>query len=123
LVVDDDPQVIEAFRVALESCGYEMLVARDGNQALAMTERDDPGLVILDMIMPKRSGLSVLEKIRRSTVPLPVIMVTAHDSSRHKAIAETLGVSDYLSKPFDMHRLVESVKRALTQSAEHATVA
>ncbi len=108
----------------MESNGYEMLVARDGNQALAMTERDGPGLMILDMVMPRRSGLNVLRKIRRSrAMPLPVIMMTADGSSRHKAFAETLGVSDYLCKPFEMDRLVESVKRALTRDAEPATVA
>jgi DNA-binding response OmpR family regulator len=124
LLVDDDPQVIETVRVALESNGYEMLVARDGNQALAMAERDGPGLMILDMVMPRRSGLNVLQTIRRNRAePLPVIMVTANGSSRHKAFAETLGVSDYLCKPFDMNRLVESVKRALTHAAVPATVA
>lgn len=124
LLVDDDPQVIETARAALESNGYELLVARDGNQALAMVERDGPSLMILDMVMPRRSGLNVLQKLRRNrAMPLPVIMMTADGSSRHRAFAETLGVSDYLCKPFDMNRLVESVKRALTHAAEPATVA
>ena len=70
LLVDDDREIVESMRIALETSGYEVLVARDGNQGLVMVERDDPDLVILDMMMPKRSGFLVLEKVRR-TRPVP----------------------------------------------------
>jgi DNA-binding response OmpR family regulator len=114
LVVDDDQEIIEAVRYALETKGYNVLIARDGNQGLAMAEREDPDLVILDMMMPKRSGFLVLEKLRRSRpVPLKVIMITANEGSRHKAYAEMLGVDDYIRKPFAMDRLMESVTRLL----------
>lgn len=56
LLVDDDPEIIESLKVTLEAKGYEILIARDGNQGLAMAEREDPDLMILDMMMPKRSG-------------------------------------------------------------------
>lgn len=114
LLVDDDHEIVESVRFALEANGFEVLVARDGNQGLAMAEREDPDLVILDMMMPKRSGFLVLEKLRRSRpVPLRVIMITANEGSRHKAYAEMLGVDDYIRKPFAMDRLMESVKRLL----------
>lgn len=114
LVVDDDAEIIEAMRYALESKGFEILVARDGNQGLAMAEREDPDLLILDMMMPKRSGFLVLEKLRRTRpVPMRVIMITANEGSRHKAYAEMLGVDDYIRKPFAMDRLVESVTKLL----------
>jgi len=114
LIVDDDHEIVESVRFALEANGYEVLVARDGNQGLAMAEREDPDLVVLDMMMPKRSGFLVLEKLRRSRpVPLRVIMITANEGSRHKAYAEMLGVDDYIRKPFAMDRLMESVKRLL----------
>ena len=114
LLVDDDPEIIESLRYALESRGYTTLVARDGNQGLAMAEREDPDLVILDMMMPKRSGFLVLEKLRRTRpVPVRVIMITANEGSRHKAYAEMLGVDDYIRKPFAMDRLVDSVERLL----------
>lgn len=114
LLVDDDPEIIEALRYALEVKGYTILVARDGNQGLAMAEREDPDLVILDMMMPKRSGFLVLEKLRRTRpVPIRVIMITANEGSRHKAYAEMLGVDDYIRKPFAMDRLIESVGRLL----------
>ena len=114
LVVDDDPEIIETLRYALQSKGHEVLIARDGNQGLAMAERESPDLVILDMMMPKRSGFLVLEKLRRSMpVPVRVIMITANEGSRHKAYAEMLGVDDYLRKPFSVDKLMESVNRLL----------
>ena len=114
LLVDDDFEIIEAMRYALEAKGYQILVARDGNQGLAMAEREDPDLVILDMMMPKRSGFLVLEKLRRTRpVPMRIIMITANEGSRHKAYAEMLGVDDYIRKPFGMDRLIASVGRLL----------
>ena len=114
LLVDDDPEIIESMRTVLESKGYEILVARDGNQGLIMAERENPDLVVLDMMMPKRSGFLVLERLRRShPVPMRVIMITANEGSRHKAYAEMLGVDDYIRKPFAMDRLLDSVQRLL----------
>jgi len=114
LVVDDDHEIVESMRTVLEANGYQILVARDGNQGLAMVEREDPDLVILDMMMPKRSGFLVLEWLRRNRrVPTRVIMITANEGSRHKAYAEMLGVDDYIRKPFAMDRLIESVGRLL----------
>jgi DNA-binding response OmpR family regulator len=130
LLVDDDYEIIESMRMALESRGYETLIARDGNQGLTMAEREKPDLLILDMMMPKRSGFLVLEKLRynrealeeggdpelRRRATMPVIMITANEGSRHKAYAEMLGVGekDYLRKPFAMDRLLESVERLLS---------
>jgi len=114
LIVDDDQEIVESVRFALEANDFDVLIARDGNQGLAMAEKEDPDLVILDMMMPKRSGFLVLEKLRRTRpVPLRVIMITANEGSRHKAYAEMLGVDDYIRKPFAMDRLMDSVKRLL----------
>jgi DNA-binding response OmpR family regulator len=114
LLVDDDAEIVESLRLALESNGYIVLVARDGNQGLALSERENPDLVILDMMMPKRSGFLVLEKMRRTReTPMRVIMITANEGSRHKAYAEMLGVDDYIRKPFPMDRLIESVQRLI----------
>jgi len=114
LLVDDDPEIVDSMRAVLESRGYEILVARDGNQGLVMAEGERPDLVVLDMMMPKRSGFLVLEKLRRSRPdPIRVIMITANEGSRHKAYAEMLGVDDYIRKPFAMDRLLDSVDRLL----------
>jgi DNA-binding response OmpR family regulator len=114
LLVDDDREIVESMRAALEASGYETLVARDGNQGLVLAERESPDLVILDMMMPRRSGFLVLEKLRRTrSIPIRIIMITANEGSRHKAYAEMLGVDDYLRKPFAMDRLLDSVDRLL----------
>ncbi len=114
LIVDDDVEIVESIKYALEGAGHDVVVARDGNQGIALAERENPDLMILDMMMPKRSGFLVLEKIRRvRDEPLPVIMITGNEGSRHKAYAELLGVSDYIRKPFAMDRLVNAVGRLL----------
>ena len=112
LLVDDDAEIVESMRTVLESRGYQILVARDGNQGLVVAEGEEPDLVVLDMMMPKRSGFLVLEKLRPN--PMRVIMITANEGSRHKAYAEMLGVDDYIRKPFAMDRLLESVDRLLS---------
>lgn len=114
LLVDDDREIVESMRIALEAVGYEVLVAQNGNQGLALAEQAAPDLMILDMMMPERSGFLVLERLRRNQpMPLRIIMVTANEGSRHKNYAEKLGVDDYLRKPFAMDRLLDSVGRLL----------
>lgn len=112
LIVDDDAEVIESIRYALESNGFNVSVARDGNQGLAMAENERPNLLILDMMMPKRSGFLVLEGLRKEgSDQIRIIMITGNEGSRHQQYAELLGVDDYIRKPFPMERLIESAKR------------
>jgi len=114
LIVDDDPEIIDSIRYALKAKGFRVSVARDGNQGVAYAETKNPDLLILDMMMPKRSGFLVLERLRQnSEVPVPVIMITGNEGQRHQEYAELLGVSDYIHKPFTMDRLLESVKNLL----------
>jgi len=116
LLVDDDAEIIESLRLALEAQDYQVLVARDGNQGLALIERESPDLIILDMMMPKRSGFLVMEKLQRSaTTPPPMIMITANEGKRHEQYAELLGAVAYIRKPFAMERLLESVEAALAE--------
>ncbi len=116
LIVDDDMEIIETVSYALEGAGYRVVVARDGNQGLALAEQENPDLMILDMMMPKRSGFLVLEKLRRVREQLlPVIMITGNEGSRHQAYAELLGVCDYIHKPFPMDRLLTAVNDLLNK--------
>ncbi|MEO1615405.1 MAG: response regulator [Planctomycetota bacterium] len=115
LIVDDDAEIIDSVRYALEGEDYRVIVARDGNQGLALAERESPDLIVLDMMMPKRSGFLVLEKLRRGNeIMMPVIMITGNEGSRHKAYAELLGVSDYIRKPFQMDKLLRAVAKQLS---------
>lgn len=119
LLVDDDAEIIEAMRYALENAGFKVSVARDGNQGLAMAETLTPDLVVLDMMMPKRSGFLVMEQLRRDgNNRAKLIMITGNEGNRHQQYAELLGVDDYIRKPFPMERLIESARRLTsTESA------
>ena len=112
LLVDDDADILNGMRVLLTSRGYRVVTASDGNAGLGAAEREGPDLVVVDMMMPKKSGFLVLEKLKNRPDGGPrVIMMTANEGSRHRAYAEILGVDDYLRKPFDMNRLLEAVER------------
>ncbi len=114
LLVDDDNDIIESMRTVLESKGYKVIVARDGNAGLTVAEREDPDLIVLDMMMPKKSGFLVLEKLKgRPGGLIPTIMITGNEGSRHRAYAEMLGVRDYIRKPFAMEKLVKAVEQIL----------
>jgi len=114
LLVDDDNEIVESMRTVLESKGYRVMVARDGNAGLTVAERENPDLIVLDMMMPKKSGFLVLEKLKgRPGGLIPTIMITGNEGSRHRAYAEMLGVRDYIRKPFAMEKLVKSVEKVL----------
>ena len=116
LLVDDDPEIVESMRTVLEAKGYDVMVARDGNQGLALAEREMPDLLILDMMMPKKSGFLVLERLKgkdAKTRKMPTIMITANEGGRHRAYAEMLGVEEYIRKPFALDKLLSSVDRLI----------
>ena len=114
LVVDDDQEIAETLRFALAEEGYEVSVASDGNQGLAYAEASNPDLIILDIMMPRRSGFLVLERLRQvSEAPAPVIMITGNQGLRHQEYAEMLGVNDYIHKPFTIERLLRSIDNLL----------
>jgi DNA-binding response OmpR family regulator len=106
LIVDDDPEVLESIDQALQAEGVLTQRCADGNTAVRICETDPPDLVVLDMMLPKRSGFLVLEKIKRMENAPRVIMVTANEGKRHQQYAEALGVDGYLLKPVRLERLI-----------------
>jgi len=113
LLADDDPQIIEPLRYALEACDYRVIVAGDGEQAVRLTRKHHPDLLVLDVMMPKQTGLSVLQELQGTRFVNRVIIVTGTEDKHYKASAMSLGVKDYLHKPFPPNRLIETVKRLL----------
>jgi len=99
--------------LAFRGEGAATSTAGDGALAMRALQTEAPELVILDMMLPQRSGLIVLETIQKGENPPPVIMVTANQGRRHMAYAESLGVSAYLVKPVPLQRLVETAVRLL----------
>lgn len=123
LVVDDDPDVLEAIGTALRAEGAETQLVRDGNAAVVACQEDPPDVVVLDMMLPKRSGFLVLEKIKgREDSPL-VIMVTANEGRRHQAYAESLGVDKYMLKPVPLERLIDATVELLDREEEEEEAA
>jgi len=117
LVVDDDRDILAAIQAALADLGPEVFVASDGDGAIKQAETSQPDVVVLDMMLPKRSGFLVMEKLKKGKkrTDLPrVIMITGNQGSRHKTYAESLGVDIYLNKPFRMEKLIESIKKLVS---------
>jgi DNA-binding response OmpR family regulator len=119
LIVDDDPDILESFDLAMRAEGAETVLAEDGTEAVSVALSSEPDAVILDMMLPKRSGFLVLEEIL-SMDPSPiVVMVTANEGKRHMAYAKTLGVAAYLIKPVGLDKLITTVS-CLLQEEEDA---
>ncbi len=118
LVVDDDPDILTAITAGLKDTGATIQTASDGNTAVAQVEKLHPDLVILDIMLPQKSGFLVLEQMRQK-VPRAqgpkVVMITGNAGQRHKQYAQALGVDEYLNKPFRMERLVEVTHKLLAQ--------
>lgn len=116
LLVDDDHDILTSMQAAFEPTGALIETAGDGNKAVELVEKNEPDLVVLDMMLPKRSGFLVLEKIKakrpRNAKPF-VIMITGNQGARHKMYAETLGVSEYFNKPVKMDKLIATAEKLL----------
>ncbi len=116
LLVDDDNDILTSMQAAFEPTGAVMETANNGNKAVELAEKNQPDLVILDMMLPGRSGFLVLEKIKskkpKGAKP-HVIMITGNQGARHKMYAESLGVSEYFNKPVKMDKLIASAEKLL----------
>ena len=113
LIVDDDEDILGSIDLAMRAEGATTDRATDGNSALAAVDSGAPDAVVLDMMLPKRSGFLVLEKLKQRPAPPVVVMITANMGKRHVAYAESLGVDAYLVKPVPLERLIATVARLL----------
>lgn len=113
LVVDDEQQLALALKIRLQSRGYEVVIANDGQQALEVVEREHPDLILLDILMPVMDGYACLRQLntRVGRGTIPVIILTARD--RMRDLFELEGISDYIVKPFDHEDLLTRMELAL----------
>ena len=115
-LIEDEPGLVLTLKDRLTREGYEVDAAQDGNLVLASAMRGQADLIILDLMLPGRSGFLVLEKIKskkpRNAKPF-VIMITGNQGGRHKMYAETLGVSEYFNKPVKMDKLIAAAEKLL----------
>jgi two-component system, OmpR family, alkaline phosphatase synthesis response regulator PhoP len=123
LVVDDEPHILEVVRAYLAREGHEVSTAMDGDAALERVAADRPDLVVLDVMLPRRSGFDVLRDLRAAG-PLPaVIMLTARDELVDRVAGLEIGADDYVAKPFEPRELVARVGSVLRRTNAVATPA
>jgi adenylate cyclase len=124
LVADDTPANVRMLEMRLQHTGYEVVVARDGEEALALAHESHPDLILLDIMMPKIDGIAVCRRLKSDpTFPFtPIIMVTAMTDVRDVVAGLEAGGDDYLTKPVDQQALVARVRSMLRIKALHDTV-
>ena len=123
LVVEDDPALGEAMVAYLADEGIEARLARGGEQAMRMVDDLEPSVMVLDLMMPKRDGFSVLRELRADgrIQALPVIVVTAMFGLTERNYATELGAVDYMTKPFEFRELIARVRARLPADAPPST--
>ena len=115
LIVDDEPPIIDVLSYNLKRANYDVVIARDGEQALAQFRREQPDVIILDLMLPKLDGLEVYRAVRREG-ETPVIMLTARDSEIDRVVGLELGADDYVVKPFSVRELMARIKNVLRRA-------
>ncbi|SEO42116.1 two-component system, OmpR family, response regulator VicR [Amphibacillus marinus] len=119
LVVDDEKPIADILKFNLEKEGYEVVCAYDGDEAIELTNKENPDLLLLDIMLPKRDGNEVCREVRK-THNMPIIMLTAKDSEIDKVLGLELGADDYVTKPFSNREVIARVKANLRRQQQPA---
>jgi len=116
LIVDDEPNIVTSLEFLMRGSDYDVLVARDGEEALGLAESFRPDLVLLDVMMPQRSGFDVCRSIRENPAlrETKIVMLTAKGRAVEKAKGLNLGANAYVTKPFSTKELMITVRRLLS---------
>src|SRR6476619_7450790 len=117
LIVEDEPAMVQGLRDNFEYEGYEVISAEDGVDGLNRAIADQPDLVVLDVMMPKMSGLDVCKQLKARKPSLPIIMLTARGQEIDKVVGLELGADDYVTKPFSIRELMARVKAVLRRAS------
>ena len=117
LVVEDEPNMVAGLRDNFEFEGYQVITARDGVEGLQRALEESPDVVILDVMMPRMSGLEVCKQLRAKRSSIPIIMLTARGQEVDKVVGLELGADDYVTKPFSIRELLARVKSVLRRTA------
>jgi two-component system, OmpR family, alkaline phosphatase synthesis response regulator PhoP len=119
LIVDDEPDILDMLQYNLKKEGYEIILARDGQQALNLATKI-PDLIILDIMMPELDGLEVCKRLRSNSVTskIPILILTAKSTELDEIIGLELGADDYIQKPISLHVLLARIKALLRRSKE-----
>lgn len=121
MVVDDERPIADILQFTLEKEGYEVVCAYDGNEAVTLAEKENPDLILLDIMLPGKDGMEVCRIIRR-TSDVPIIMLTAKDSELDKVLGLEFGADDYVTKPFSSRELLARIKANLRRHVKERVV-
>jgi DNA-binding response OmpR family regulator len=112
LIVDDEPNIVRTLKDRLEMNEYDVITGSNGQEGLERAIKDQPDLILLDVIMPLMDGLEMLEALRRrpECAEIAVIMLTARSQTQDIARAKSCGIEDYIVKPFDLSELLEKIE-------------
>jgi DNA-binding response OmpR family regulator len=113
LIVDDEPEIVRGLEDNLRFEGYETVAATNGAEALAVAAREAPDLVLLDIMMPRMSGWDVCRELRKQSIDVPIIMLTARAEEVDRVLGLELGADDYVTKPFALRELLARVRAVL----------
>ena len=116
LIVEDEPAMVSGLRDNFEFEGYEVISAADGVEGLERALKDSPDLVVLDVMMPRMSGLDVCKQLKTKKPAIPIIMLTARGQEVDKVVGLELGADDYVTKPFSIRELLARVKAVLRRA-------
>ncbi len=116
LLVDNQPDLVKAVSKRLEIEGYEVLAAKDGEEGLETARLEQPDLIILDLMLPKLSGLEVCKLLKHDShcQKIPIVMLTARVQSKDEKLSLEAGADAYVRKPFEAHELLEQIRALLT---------
>ena len=118
LVVDDEPNIIELLSASLRYAGFEVETARSGPEAVRVARVMNPDLLVLDVMMPGMDGFDVVRRLRADGVRVPVLFLTARDSTEDKISGLTLGGDDYVTKPFSLDEIVARIQAILRRTMQ-----
>ncbi len=116
LIVEDDPAVVVGLNDFVRALGFAVVIARDGDQALTLFRAERPDLVLLDLVLPKRTGREVCQAIRAMGDRTPIIMVTAKGQPQDRVAGLDVGADDYVTKPFDLSELAARIRAVLRRA-------
>ena len=118
MVVDDDKNICELLRLYLEKEGYQVVIANDGKEAVELNEKENPELILLDIMLPQLDGWQVCREIRKKS-QVPIIMLTAKGEVFDKVLGLELGADDYIVKPFETKEVVARIKAVLRRTGQN----
>jgi len=123
LLVEDDPSILRGLQMNLGLEGFRVITARDGEEGLRFARQHRPDLIVLDMMLPKLSGIQVIQALRAEDPDTPILVLSAKDQESDKVLGLSVGADDYLSKPFGVAELLARIRAALRRQRRSDTAA